>query len=188
MLTPPLDADERRAGFEREALVHLDALYRAARRLAGNAADADDLVQTAVFNAYRNWHRFQPGTNAKAWLLKILQNVFITEYRRRSARRDTIDLDAIEPVAVLAERQDADPERAFFEALVDDDVQRAIAALPLEFREIVGLVDGEGLGYEEAAQVLSVPVGTVKSRLFRARRLLKARLYPYAVRTGWVKT
>ena len=187
VLTPPPDADDRRAGFEREALVHLDAVYRAALRLAGNGADADDLVQTAMLNAYRGWHRFQPGTNARAWLLTIVRNVFINEYRRTSARRETADVNMIERAAALGDREHVDPEAAFFDAHVDDEVQRAVASLSLELREIVGLVDVEGLRYEEAARVLGVPVGTVKSRLFRARRLLQARLHAYAERTGWMR-
>ena len=183
----PPPVDEKRAGFEREALVHLDALYRVALRLTGNAADADDLVQETMLKAYRAWHQYQPGTNAKGWLLTILRHAFINEYRRRTRHPETVDLDAIEPFAVLDERQDDDPQGQFFDRIVDDEVLRAIDALPEQFREAVVLSDVEGMSYEEVARILDVPVGTVKSRLFRGRRLLQAKLYEYAVGMGYIK-
>ena len=179
--------EDRRVGFEREALMHLDALYRAARALAGNAADADDLVQTAVFNAYRYWHKFRPGTNVRAWLLAILRNVFLGEHRRRSVWQETVDLNAIESLLASDSDADTDPEARFFDELVDGEVLRAIAALPLEQRAVLELVNVEGLRLGEAAEVLSIPLGTVKSRLFRARKLLQAELYEYAVSIGWIQ-
>lgn len=181
----PAPADEKRASFEREALVHLDALYRAALRLAGNAADADDLVQEAMLKAYRAWDQFTRGSNARAWLLTILRHTFINEYRRRAARPETTDLNAIEPFVVFDGRSEADPEGAFFDSLVDDDLSQAIADLPPLYREVLALT-ADGLRYEESARILSVPVGTIKSRLFRARKLLQTRLHDYAVSTGWI--
>jgi RNA polymerase sigma-70 factor (ECF subfamily) len=177
----------RRVGFEREALMHLDALYRGARMLAGNAADADDLVQTAVFNAYRYWHNFRPGTNVRAWLLAILRNVFLREHSRRLVWEATVDLDAIEPVLASDSDGNTDPEARFFDELVDGEVLRAIAALPLEQREVLELVSIEGLRLGEAAETLSIPVGTVKSRLFRARKVLQVELYEYATSIGWIQ-
>ena len=179
--------EDRRVGFEREALMHLDALYGVALRLAGNTFDADDLVQTTVFNAYRYWHKFTPGMCAKAWLLTILRNVFISEHRRRLVRPETVDLDAIESLLPPESLPDFDREARFVDEPVDDEVLRAIAALPLEHRAVLGLVGVEGLRYGEAAEVLSIPVGTVKSRLFRARKLLQAELYEYAVSIGWIQ-
>ena len=191
MTTPPQSpppVDEKRAGFEREALVHLDALYRVALRLTGNPSDADDLVQETMLKAYRAWHQYQPGTNAKGWLLTILRHAFINEYRRRTRHPETVDLDAIEPFAVLDdERQDDDPQGQFFDQIVDDEVLRAIDALPEQFREAVVLSDVEGMSYEEVANILGVPIGTVKSRLFRGRKLLQAKLYEYAVSMGYIK-
>jgi len=190
MTTPPQSpppVDEKRASFEREALVHLDALYRVALRLTGNPSDADDLVQETMLKAYRAWHQYQPGTNAKGWLLTILRHAFINEYRRRRRHPETVDLDAIEPFAVLDERQDDDPQGQFFDKIVDDEVLRAIDALPEQFREAVVLSDVEGMSYEEVARILDVPIGTVKSRLFRGRRLLQAKLYEYAVSMGYIK-
>jgi len=183
----PTPVDAKRESFEREALVHLDALYRVALRLTGNAADADDLVQETMLKAYRAWHQYQPGTNAKGWLLTILRHAFINEYRRRVRHPETVDLDAIEPFAVLDERQDDDPQGQFFDRIVDDEVLRAIDALPEQFREAVVLSDVEGMSYEEVARILDVPIGTVKSRLFRGRRLLQAKLYEYAVSMGYIK-
>lgn len=184
---PPESAEAKRASFEREALVHLDSLYRVALRLSGNPADADDLVQETMLKAYRSWAQYEPGTNAKGWLLTILRNSFINEYRRRSRHPETVDVDTIEPFAVLTEEQDEDPQGRFFDQIVDEEVQRAIDGLPAVFREALVYSDVEGLNYQEIAGILGVPVGTVKSRLFRARRLLKIRLYKYAVEMGYIK-
>jgi RNA polymerase sigma-70 factor (ECF subfamily) len=179
--------EERRASFEREALAHLDTLYRVALRLAGNAADAEDLVQETMLRAYRSWDRFTLGTNAKGWLLTILRHLFINEYRRKRRHPETVDLDTIEPFAVFDDIQERDPQGAFFDRIVDDEVLRAVDQLPEAFREAVMLSDVEGLSYEEVAKVLGVPVGTVKSRLYRGRRLLQAKLYDYAVSMGYIK-
>ncbi|HVH68131.1 MAG TPA: sigma-70 family RNA polymerase sigma factor, partial [Gemmatimonadales bacterium] len=184
--TPVGDA-EKRASFEREALVHLDSLYRVALRLTGNSAEADDLVQETMLKAYRAWHQFQQGTNAKGWLLTILRHAFINEYRRRTRHPETVDVDAIEPFSVFEEVQDEDPQGTFFDRIVDDEVLKAIDQLPEQFREAVVLSDVEGLSYEEIARILEVPVGTVKSRLFRARRQLQHKLYDYAVGMGYIK-
>jgi RNA polymerase sigma-70 factor, ECF subfamily len=178
---------EKRASFEREALVHLDSLYRVALRLTGNTAEADDLVQETMLKAYRAWHQFERGTNAKGWLLTILRHAFINEYRRRTRHPETVDIDAIEPFSVFQEVQDDDPQGTFFDRIVDDEVLRAIDTLPEQFRETVVLSDVEGMSYEEIARVLEVPVGTVKSRLFRARRMLQQKLYDYAVGMGYIK-
>jgi RNA polymerase sigma-70 factor (ECF subfamily) len=180
-------ADDKRQSFEREALVHLDALYRVARRLTGNEADADDLVQETMLKAYRSWDQYQQGTNAKAWLVTILRNAFINEYRRRSRRPETVDVDTLEPYAVFPEVQDEDPQGSFFDRIVDDEVLKAIDELPEAFREAVVLSDVEGMSYQEIARILQVPVGTVKSRLFRGRQALQAKLYRYAVEQGYIK-
>ncbi len=184
---PPPPVDEKRASFEREALVHLDALYRVALRLTGNASDADDLVQETMLKAYRAWDQYEKGTNAKGWLLTILRHAFINEYRRRTRHPETVDLDTIEPFAVFGEIQEEDPQGAFFDRIVDDEVLRAIDALPEAFRETLVLSDVEGMSYQEIGKILEIPVGTVKSRLFRARQLLQAKLYDYAVNMGYIK-
>src|SRR6184192_2278366 len=178
---------EKGASFEREALTHLDSLYRVALRLTGNPAEADDLVQETMLKAYRAWHQFEKGSNAKGWLLTILRHAFINEYRRRTRHPETVDIDAIEPFSVFEELQDEDPQGTFFDRIVDDEVLRAIDNLPEQFRETVVLSDVEGLSYDEIARILEVPVGTVKSRLFRARRMLQGKLYDYAVGMGYIK-
>jgi len=182
---PPVE--EKRKAFEREALVHLDVLYRVALRLTANPSDADDLVQETMLKAYRAWDQYQQGTNAKAWLLTILRHAFINEYRRRIRHPETVDVDSIEPYAVFSEVQDDDPQGAFFDKIVDDQVLKAIDQLPEAFRETLVLSDVEGMSYQEIAGILSVPIGTVKSRLFRARQLLQAKLYDYAVEMGYIK-
>jgi RNA polymerase sigma-70 factor (ECF subfamily) len=184
---PTRTPEERREGYEKEALVHLDVLYRVALRLTGNAADAEDLVQETMLRAYRSWDRYTPGTNAKGWLLTILRHLFINEYRRKTRHPETVDVDTIEPFALFQEVQEEDPQGAFFDKIVDDEVLRAVDQLPEAFREAVTLSDVEGLSYEEVAKVLDVPVGTVKSRLYRGRRLLQAKLYDYAVGMGYIK-
>ncbi len=183
--SPP--TPDKRESFEREALVHLDALYRVALRLTGNASDADDLVQETMLKAYRAWDQYEKGTNAKGWLLTILRHAFINEYRRRTRHPETVDVDTIEPFAVFSDIQDDDPQGAFFDRIVDDEVLRAIDQLPEAFRETLVLSDVEGMSYQEIAKILEIPVGTVKSRLFRARQLLQGRLYNYAVSMGYIK-
>jgi RNA polymerase sigma-70 factor (ECF subfamily) len=184
----PTPADStRRAAFEKEALVHLDALYRVALRLTANPSDADDLVQETMLKAYRSWEQYQPGTNAKGWLLTILRNSFINEYRRRTRHPETVDVDTIEPFAVFNDIQEEDPQGAFFDKIVDDEVLRAIDSLPEAFRETVVLSDVEGMSYQEIGKILDIPVGTVKSRLFRARQMLQGKLYDYAVGNGYIK-
>jgi RNA polymerase sigma-70 factor (ECF subfamily) len=189
MATPtPAPVDQKKkSSFEQEALVHLDALYRVALRLTGNAADADDLVQETMLKAYRAWDQYEKGTNAKGWLLTILRNSFINEYRRRTRHPETVDVDTIEPFAVFGEVQDDDPQGAFFDQIVDDEVLKAIDDLPVAFRETLVLSDVEGMSYQEIGKILGVPVGTVKSRLFRARQALQGKLYQYAVSMGYIK-
>ena len=183
----PTPVDEKRASFEREALVHLDALYRVALRLTANPSDADDLVQETMLKAYRAWDQYEKGTNAKGWLLTILRHAFINEYRRRTRHPENVDLDTIEPFAVFGEIQDDDPQGAFFDKIVDDEVLKAIDQLPETFRETLVLSDVEGMSYQEIAKILEIPVGTVKSRLFRARQALQGKLYDYAVSNGYIK-
>jgi len=184
----PTPADSsRRTAFEKEALVHLAALYRVGLRLTGNAADADDLVQETMLKAFRSWDQYQPGTNAKGWLLTILRNSFINEYRRRTRHPETVDVDTIEPFAVFQDIQEEDPQGAFFDKIVDDEVLKAIDGLPDAFRETVVLSDVEGMSYQEIGKILGIPVGTVKSRLFRARQMLQGKLYDFAVGNGYIK-
>jgi RNA polymerase sigma-70 factor (ECF subfamily) len=172
--------------FEREALPHLDTLYRVALRLTGEDAAAQDLVQDTMLRALRGWGGFRPGSNARAWLVTILRNTFINEYRRRRREPVMVELDDASPHAIYDAVADADPEGTFFARIVDERVLAAVDALPAEFREVLVLSDMEGLGYAEIAAALDIPLGTLKSRLFRARRLLQRRLYDHAVAMGYI--
>jgi RNA polymerase sigma-70 factor, ECF subfamily len=180
----------RRSDFEEIALIHLDALYGAACRLTRNARDAEDLVQETVLRAYRFWDTFEKDSNCKAWLLRILTNTFINEYQRRKRGRQVLDAataeqDATDGVLVHeASEAQKSPERVLVERSVSDDVQRALAALPDDFRVAVVLCDIEGLSYKEIAEVMGTPVGTVMSRLFRGRRLLQSPLRGFSVSTA----
>lgn len=173
--------------FEREVLPHLDLMYRVALRLTGEPANAEDLVQDTVLRAFRAWDSFRQGTNARGWLLTILRNTFINEYRKRRRTPAMVDIDVAEPRAIVHEQPGQDPAGEFFHALVDDRILAAIDALPDEFREVVVLSDMEGFSYAQIAESLQVPVGTVKSRLSRARRQLQGALREYAVEAGIVR-
>lgn len=179
--------DDRSARFEREALVHLDGLYGLALRLTGgDAARAEDLVQDTMLKAWRAWDRFERGSNARAWLSTILRNTFINDFRRRQRRPDPMAFEEVAERALFAEVADEDPEGGFFDRLVDDEVVAAIDELPDEFRIAVVLSDLEGLGYEEISRAMGIPVGTVKSRLYRGRRRLQRSLYAYAREMGYL--
>ena len=173
--------------FDDEALPHLDTLYRVALRLTADPTQAEDLVQDTMLKAYRSWRQYRPGTNARGWLLTILRNTFINDYRRRKHEPVAMDLEAVEPHAMDRSIQEVDPEGSFFAQIVDAKVLEAIDALPEEFREVLVLSDVEGMRYAEIAQALNIPVGTVKSRLFRARRQLQSELYAHAVEMGYIQ-
>lgn len=179
--------EERRRAFEREAIPHLDAVYRVALRLSGEPAQAEDLAQETMLKAFRSWHQYQEGTNARAWLLTILRHTFINAYRRKKNRAVSLDVSEIEHYTVFHEVQDSDPEGTFFDQIVDEEVLQAIDALPEEFRETLVLSDLEGMSYAEIAEVTGVPVGTVKSRLYRGRQMLQKKLYEYAIEMGYLK-
>jgi RNA polymerase sigma-70 factor (ECF subfamily) len=184
---------EKRAEFERQALVHVDALFGAAYRLTRNARDAEDLVQDSLLRAYRFWDSFQQDSNCKAWLLRIVTNTFINEYQRKKRSREVLDAATAEQhttdgVLVHAAADDKQsPERVMLQHAVSDDVQRALDALPDDFRTAVILCDMQGLSYKEIAEIMECPVGTVMSRLFRGRKLLAAALREFAVHEGYVR-
>jgi RNA polymerase sigma-70 factor (ECF subfamily) len=179
---PPL----RSAAFEKLVLEHMGMLYAVALRLTRNATDAQDLTQTTVVKALRFHDRFKDGTYIKAWLLTILRNTFINDYRRRARRPDFVELTGSEAAAETA----PDPEVAAFDPaegssadlleLVDDEVKQAIEALPEDFRVTVIMADLEDKSYKEIADAVGCPLGTVMSRLYRGRKLLRERLYGYA--------
>lgn len=172
---------------------HLDALYRTALRMTRNAADAEDLVQEACLKAFRYFDRFEDGSNLRAWMFKILTNLFINQYRKQSKAPTQLDYDdladyqlygqMVESGLVTSERS---PEKDLFDRALGEDISKAIDELPDDFRIVVVMAFVEGLSYEEIADVLGVPMGTVKSRLFRGRRLLQKALHDYAIKSGVV--
>jgi RNA polymerase sigma-70 factor, ECF subfamily len=186
-----LEAAANRARFEEEALKHLDALYRTALRMTRNPSDAEDLVQDALVRAYRFYDRFEPGTNFRAWLFKILTNTYINSYRRKQGRpqesslEDTEDFFLYNQLSDEAGERVTDVENTVLDRLGADSIQKAIDQLPPQFRTTVQLSDVEGLSYAEIAEATGVAKGTVMSRLFRGRRLLQRALWDQAQAAGF---
>ena len=181
-------------GFAEEALPWLDAVYRFGLRLTGGNEDqAADLVQETFLRAYRHWDTYTPGTSCRSWLFTICRNVYLRSEERRGRRNELLDseldygAEAVASAAALDTIRTADPEREFFDSFIDDEVTAALSRLPNEFREAVILSDIEGLSYNEIADVLEIPVGTVKSRLYRGRRLLGRALYEYGIEMGYIR-
>jgi RNA polymerase sigma-70 factor, ECF subfamily len=189
-----LQRRKQRRDFEEIAVPHLGSLYGAAFRLTRNARDAEDLVQDAMLRAYRFWDSFEPDSNCKAWLFKILTNTFINGYQKAKRSREILTAAASEQEAIdgvlvhegsLAQR---DPEGILLDNSLSEDVARALAEIPADFRMAVVLCDMEGFSYKEIAEIMECPVGTVMSRLHRGRRLLKQALHEFAVAQGIVRT
>ena len=181
-------SDKQRA-FESEALAHTDLLYNFALRMTGNSADADDLVQETYLKAYRFWDKYEPGTNIRAWLFRILKNSYINRYRKESKEPDTVDYDDVKDFYNTVRDSTVDSndlQQAVFGNLLDDEVARAVSDLPEDFRTVVILCDIEGLPYEEIAEFVDTPLGTVRSRLHRGRKLLRSKLVRYARNRGYV--
>ncbi len=176
--------DDKAASFQQEALPHLDAVYRFALRLTGSPADAEDLVQETFLRAYRSWDHYTLGTRAKSWLFTICRNAFLRQRQQESRRTEVMQLASAPEAPLFMPAYQDDPEGVFFSGLVDETILEHIEKIPPEFREVVLLSDLEGLSYAEIAEVLDVPLGTVKSRLFRGRKLLQQVLYDYAREAG----
>jgi len=179
-------ANERPLRFDHEAMAHLDALYSFAYKLTKVREEAEDLVSDTMLRAFERWRQFQLGSNIRAWLFTILYHAFVSRKRRIDAREvpmpETEDgFNRLEPVA------DENPEATFYDSFIDEDVVRAIGELPEEYRSALVMSDVHGLRYAEIARVLGVPEGTVKSRLFRGRRLLQGRLRAYAEEMGYLR-
>jgi RNA polymerase sigma-70 factor (ECF subfamily) len=185
------EATANRARFEEEALQHLDALYRTALRMTHNPSDAEDLVQDALVRAFRFYDRFEPGTNFRAWLFKILTNTYINSYRRKQGRPPESSLEDTEEFFLYNQlahdngERVTDVEDTVLDQLGADAIQRAIDKLPPQFRTTVQLADVEGLSYADIAEATGVAKGTVMSRLFRGRRLLQRALWEQAQAAGF---
>jgi RNA polymerase sigma-70 factor (ECF subfamily) len=177
-----------RAHFEEEALGLADDVWRVARRLARDQTEAEDLVQEAYARAFRSWRSYQPGTNLRAWLLRIVHNLAIDQARRRRRAPEQEPLEADD--YYLYSRLDqgvgaeAPPTERLIERLSQGPILAALAELPQNFRDVVVYVDLAGLSYQEAADVLGIPIGTVMSRLHRGRRMIKTRLADPVLATG----
>jgi RNA polymerase sigma-70 factor (ECF subfamily) len=198
--------------MEAEALSYMNALYNTALRMTRNEHDADDLIQDTYLKAFRFCHRFEPviqdtylkafrfchrfepGSNMKAWLFKILTNTFINKYRKKKKEPRLVTYDESNPFLLYEKlnEQKLEPverggESKFLKDLVEDEIVNALGELPDDFRVAVLLSDLEGLSYQEIADMMGCPLGTVRSRLFRGRRLLQEKLWEYAIERGFVK-
>ena len=166
-------------------------MYSSAYRLTGNSADGEDLVQETFLRAYRAFHQFRPGTNLKAWLYRILVNTFINSYRKRQREPQTVSDEGLEDwylySRMAGEGVAPSAETSVIEALPDEDVRDALSSLPEQFRMAVLLADVEGFSYKEIADMTSVPVGTVMSRLHRGRKALEKRLWDVVRERGLVR-
>jgi len=174
--------------FEKELFPHIDALHTFAYHLCYDQELANDLVQDTYLKAYRFIDRYEEGTNAKAWLFKILKNAYINLYRKKSKRPTQVDFEEISTY------HDGDSEEfsgyfdlreEMFEGMMGDEVTQAINSLPDDFKTVILLCDIEGFTYEEISKIIDVPIGTVRSRLFRARNVLKLKLKEYAKEFGY---
>ena len=171
----------------------LDSLYAGALRMTRNPADAEDLVQDTLLRAYRAFDRFEPGTNLKAWLFRIMTNAYINTYRKKQREPQKVSQDEVEDFDLYRELKDHDaslsetPETIVLDSLVDSDITEAIDDLPEQFRLAVVLSDVEDFSYAEIAEIMDVPLGTVMSRLHRGRKALQKRLWELARDRGIVK-
>ena len=185
-----LEKTEKDLIFEKEFLPHIDSLYNFAIFLENNEEIAKDLLQETYLRAYKFINYYEKGTNAKAWLIRILKNTFINEYRRRSKLPTQIDFEetyqqADEDEAGEGTTQNVDLRHEIYNNLVGDEITKAVNALPVDYRLIILLCDVEGFKYDEIAKIIDVPIGTVRSRLHRARNMLKETLKDYAAKRGY---
>lgn len=178
---------DRDAAFEREALPWIDDVYRFALSLTRDECDADDVVQDTFLRAYRSWHTYLPGSDCRRWLFTICRNVFL---RSRERARPTVELEATDVDAAAAGSVYSTAVREGFEDIyarldLAPAIHAALTKVPEPFRSTLIIVDVEDQSYESAAEVLGVPIGTVRSRLFRGRRLMQEQLLTYAIDAGF---
>ena len=176
--------------FEKEAVPHMDSLYNYALKMTGDSDDANDLIQETYLKAFRFWDKFEKGTNCKAWLFRILKNTYINTYRKETKEPDKVDYEDVENFYENVKPSSTDSahlEKDIYDNLLDDELSEAITSLPEDFRTVVILCDIEGYTYDEIADFIDCPVGTVRSRLHRARKMLFTKLHKYAADKGYVK-
>jgi RNA polymerase sigma-70 factor (ECF subfamily) len=178
-----------RERFEETALPHLDFLYSMAMKITRNEEDAHDLVQETALRAYRFFDKFEEGTNCKAWLYRIMKNTYINRYRQQRRRPNEVVLESFEDLkeasADAQGMEQTDPEANFFNAALRQDVRKAFEKLPSEYREVLALAVGEGFSYKEVATMVGCPIGTVMSRLHRARKIMQNHLLNHASGHSW---
>jgi RNA polymerase sigma-70 factor (ECF subfamily) len=165
-------------------------LYNYALKTTGNSDDAKDLLQDTYLKAFRFIDKFESGTNAKAWLFRIMKNSFINDYRKTTRTPDQVDYNEVEEYINLVKDKSSDANdlrEQLFENTLDDEVVTAMKSLTEEFRTIIILSDLEGMSYEEIAEILSIPLGTVRSRLHRARKVMQEKLRDFAIEQGYLK-
>jgi len=188
-----MSKEEKDRLFREEALPHLNALYNYARSINYSQEDAEDLVQDTYMRAYRFFHQYTPGSNCKAWLFTILRNLYNSRYKQYKKKPDKVhyeDTDEVYNFMVEGEwtSEIGDPESEFFDSILPQRIVDAIEELPEEFKSTLILADLEDFSYKEIAEILDCPLGTVMSRLHRARNILKKKLVDYAEEQGVVKT
>jgi len=180
---------EKQKKFENETVPHQDALYNYALKIARNADDAQDLLQETYYKAFKNYHQFENGTNSKAWMFMILKNTFINNYRKLKREPAKLDYDEIEDIyenIKSDQTKDNNLDLDFYNNLLDDELSAALSKIPSKMREVFLLCDLEGYTYEEIAEITDIPIGTVRSRLHRARKLLQDELFGYAKVNGYL--
>ncbi len=181
--------DKKHKEFNTEAVPHMDILYNYALYMTGNSDDAQDLVQETYMKAFRFWDKYEKGTNIRAWLFRIMKNSYINRYRKETKEPEKVDYEEISNFYNLIRDHQVDKndlQEKIFRSLLDDEVARAIETLPEDFRTVIILADIEGMSYDEIAEFIDCPVGTIRSRLHRARKMLKVKLYDYAKKIGYV--
>ncbi len=178
---------QKQLEFQNEAVIHLNSLYNYALHLTMNPDDAEDLVQETYLKAYRFFNSFERGTNCNAWMFKILKNNYINRFRKNSKEPGKVDYDLIKDFyhSIKDIQNDtSEAESDYFHSLLHEEVYQALHSLPEEFREVIQLCDIDGFTYEEIANMVESPIGTVRSRLYRGRKLLREQLEGYARKYG----
>ncbi len=187
-----MTTEEQKRFFEEIAFEYMDSLYSTALRMTRNTEEAEDLVQDTYLRAFKFFDKFEPGTNFKAWIFKILTNTFINRYRKKARTPQQVQFEKVEfGLEDESDFQEAKEWDGFNEEnyaeLFDDDIKSALTQLSEEFRMVILLADVEGFSYKEIAEIIDRPIGTVMSRLFRGRRMLQRILEKYARREGYIK-
>jgi RNA polymerase sigma-70 factor (ECF subfamily) len=183
----PRALQKRQIEFEQEAIPHKDVLYNFALRTTGNRDDALDLLQETYMKAFRFWDKYEKGTNIRAWLFRIMKNSYINRYRKETREPSMVDYDDVENFydSIRDEATDSnDLQKKMYSNMLSDEVTQALQSLPEDFRTVVILCDIEGLTYDEIAEFLNCPIGTVRSRLHRGRKMLEEKLHDYAKERG----